>query len=629
MRRHLLRILCIASTLALSADSRAVSELARKHIVEIEKLLPDAEAAADACEQALAPLLTSKDPVVVLAVENALLRIDCIRSIRKIIEKSPDFCAYGLHAGRVTELQESLDYYLDCAKKATDPFAGLTSGVRCFRSPVDGQLLFYVFRLPRDYDAKKTYPMDVALHAGSGLTWKVGWVTGKPSNDPRKANAEERITISPCGRGNNCYAVMGETAVYDAIDDAKKHYAVDADRVTIGGASMGGTGAFRLIAYRPDVFAAGSSLTGGAYYGVPKGDGRWDATMLTDNFANVGFVILDAPQEGHYKDNHAFAELLREHAKEYPGFYPNLELTDPVGGHGVIDRKLRAEGEAWVRKQLRRREPNVVVYKTYSLRYDGAYWVKIDMVEDPTKPARIEARFTPPNRVDVVTENVARFHGDPFRAQVYDVRVDAANALRLSPGRHRIFAKVDGKWTLVSDRYPQGLVKKHGLSGPVVDVFMEHPVLMVYGTLEKKDAAAQNAMIDAVIQNWLGDGDGAQTLHTAFERRADVDVTEDDIKGKNLVLFGSSAQNALVAKIAEGLPVKFVAGGVDVGGKTTKGELLMVYPNPLNPERYVLIVPEGCGRINLKGFDDWAVGVTQPGYKGVDFRPSVHGTFDS
>ena len=91
---------------------------------------------------------------------------------------------------------------------------------------------------------------------------------------------------------------MGEVAVIDAIRDAQKHYAVDADRITIGGASMGGTGGFRLAALHPDRFAAAHSLTGGGNYAVPVGDGRFDATLLLDNLCNTGVVHLGRARGG-------------------------------------------------------------------------------------------------------------------------------------------------------------------------------------------------------------------------------------------------------------------------------------------------------------------------------------------
>jgi len=620
-----------------STEAAEPSQRAKDNIAKIEPILPEFEKAADECEKALQPFMDSKDPNVVSAVDAALLRISAVRSVRTMIATQPDFFAWHIGKGQLEQWKEGMSYYLDCAKSGKDPFEGMTSGIRPLRSKIDGQILFYVFKLPKDYDPKKKYPVDIGLHAGAGLIWRGDWMDGKPGNNPAQASAEERIYISPCGRGNNCYGGMGEIAIIEAIDHLKKHYSVDENRIHIGGASMGGTGGFRLCAFYPDVFAVGDSLTGGANYGVPVGNGRFDGYLLGDNFANTGFCIWDTPGDGHYKANNAFAEGLRERARKYPGYYANIELTDPKGGHGNIDRKLQDEGREWLRKQVRNPFPKLVIYKTYNLRYDGAYWAYVDVMEKPDEPARIEAEVQPGNRLRVAVENVERFHLNLVKELVGDAKelaasVNGAPAFSVPAGKTVYFAKTDGKWNVSDERYPKGLVKKHGVSGPLMDVFMEEPVLMVYGTRETGDKKKSEGMVDEAVLRMFGPSDGGGTLHTMFERKGDTAVTKEDIAEKNLVLFGTPKQNAFLAKITDKLPVKFLDDGVEIAGKAYRGEgvgLTMVYPNPLNPERYVLILPEKCGHFDPRTMPDYAVGKVVPGYGGQVLRGDVQGNFDS
>src|ERR1043165_2905279 len=119
----------------------------------------------------------------------------------------------------------------------------MTSGVRPVRSRIDGQLLLYKVSLPKDYDPRKKYPLRVDLHAGGGFTWLAYWVTSKPDNKPRGATPGGAIHISPAGRQ---HLGMGEVAILDAIADARKYYAIDADRIIIGGASWGGHGGLHI-----------------------------------------------------------------------------------------------------------------------------------------------------------------------------------------------------------------------------------------------------------------------------------------------------------------------------------------------------------------------------------------------
>ncbi|MCX7421843.1 MAG: hypothetical protein NT013_20160 [Planctomycetia bacterium] len=64
------------------------------------------------------------------------------------------------------------------------------------------------------------------------------------------------------------------------------------------------------------------------------------------------------------------------------------------------------------------------------------------------------------------------------------------------------------------------------------------------------------------------------------------------IADKNLVLFGDPGSNAVIARILEELPVKWTQNSIEVAGKKynpAQHGLSLIYPNPLNPNRYVVI----------------------------------------
>ncbi len=72
----------------------------------------------------------------------------------------------------------------------------------------------------------------------------------------------------------------------------------------------------------------------------------------------------------------------------------------------------------------------------------------------------------------------------------------------------------------------------------------------------------------------------------------DKDVNDADIAAHNLVLWGDPASNAVLAKIADKLPIKWDKDGVRLGDKTYGADHhvpVLIYPNPLNPKRYVVL----------------------------------------
>jgi pimeloyl-ACP methyl ester carboxylesterase len=573
-----------------SQAQEKVDAKAQANVDALEKVLAEYEQAAAEFEKSLEPFAASKDSKIVASVDSARLQILSIRSVRKIIRDQPSYLQWHVQAASLERWKDGAVHFLAAANSGVDPFAGMTSGVRPFRSKIDNQLLLYKIALPKDYNPAQKYPLRIELHAGGGFSWLAYWVSGKPDMNPRAASSDGAIHISPAGRQ---HVGMGEVAILEAIADVQKNYSVDADRITIGGASWGGTGGFHFATFLPDRFAAAHSLTGGGNYNLPIGNGRYDAYMLSENLANLPFLIWDTPVDGHYKANHAFADDLRDFAAHFKGFYPHLELTDPKGGHGIIDKKLRDEGEAWLNQQTRQPYPPLVVYKTYWLRYDGAYWAHIDTMEVSSGPARIVAQMTDGDyRVDI--ENADCFHLDLAPQLVGSqkkvaVNINGGPSIEAPAGQTVYFWKTGDTWKLSSDRYPQGLVKKHGLSGPIQDVFMEHPVMIVHG--EKTTAAMLDDMVDRLIST----GDGSGVLRTGFERKTDANVSDSDLAEKNLILVGTPQQNRFLAKIADKLPVKLLDDGFQIAGKEYRGadvSLAMVYPNPLNPSRYVLLLPE-------------------------------------
>jgi hypothetical protein len=74
--------------------------------------------------------------------------------------------------------------------------------------------------------------------------------------------------------------------------------------------------------------------------------------------------------------------------------------------------------------------------------------------------------------------------------------------------------------------------------------------------------------------------------------KPDHAVTPDDIAQHNLVLWGDPGSNALLGRIADKLPIRWSAEAITVAGRTYpagRHALILVYPNPLNPARYVVL----------------------------------------
>jgi len=72
----------------------------------------------------------------------------------------------------------------------------------------------------------------------------------------------------------------------------------------------------------------------------------------------------------------------------------------------------------------------------------------------------------------------------------------------------------------------------------------------------------------------------------------DTEITAQDIADKNLILWGDPASNKLIAKVLSGLPISYDKQALRLGSKTWPAEHhvpALIYPNPLNPRKYVVL----------------------------------------
>jgi hypothetical protein len=270
-------------------------------------------------------------------------------------------------------------------------------------------------------------------------------------------------------------------------------------------------------------------------------------------------------------------------------------------------------------KHRRISNPKEVMYKTSDLRDNKAYWVEVDELKEIHKMARIRAKIFEGNRIDVEIDDISQYTlnlnqdlvdmGKPLLINTNSLpssieRVPRSGkvTLRIRFNEHgpvevcsllvdaHVWAEFNRDGTIeryVLDRPAKGLKKTSHLCGPIADAF-NSPFLLVYGTMgeDQKEVKVNKQEADQAAVNWRGWANGD------CEVKSDDEVSPQDIDRYNLILYGGQRSNALVARINDALPIRFERSAIVVGEKRFTGEgvgLKMIYPNPLNPERYVVI----------------------------------------
>jgi predicted esterase len=161
------------------------------------------------------------------------------------------------------ELKEALAL-LDQLKRGLDPFRARRGDFRkAYLSKVDNTLQPYRVFVPSSYDSSKAYPLIIALHGmgGDENSYFDQYLQGG-----FKVDAEKRGYIVACPKGRepaSMYTGSAEIDVMDVLEEVRRAYRIDADRIYLTGHSMGGYGTWSIAMKHPEIFAALAPVAGG------------------------------------------------------------------------------------------------------------------------------------------------------------------------------------------------------------------------------------------------------------------------------------------------------------------------------------------------------------------------------
>jgi len=437
-----------------------------------------------------------------------------------------------------------------------------------FPSSVDGTQQPYAIYRPDNFNPAQKYSLLVSLHTeDSNHRLNLRQVIGPVNRLGRPEQTDARFILAfPYARGSMGYQGIAEQDVYDMIADIERRYPIDADRVYLTGASMGGGGALWLALTHPDRWAAVAPLCPAT---VP---GSQD---LAANLADLPVRFYHGEQ-----DTIVPAESSRAWQRRLLDIgVPVSYVEYPSLRHNVWDLAYKPGALFdWLSEFRRNRFPGRVRFVSRSYRYAAAYWVRIDGLT-PGTLAEIDAQRKEAN-VTVATKNVDGFtltldqvgqadqSAGPSRISPakrppqppLSITIDGAAPLRVRPSSSLSFVKTSNGWR--PGRYqPTG--KRPGSEGPIFEAVAGRPIF-VYGTqgirtateLEERRKLAQAAA------NW-------SSLRTRVDFappvRADSEVTDAELANSDLVLLGTAATNSVLARVAGGFPLALDPGAADYG----------------------------------------------------------------
>jgi pimeloyl-ACP methyl ester carboxylesterase len=483
--------------------------------------------------------------------------------------------------------------------------------VRGYLSKLDGSVQPYGLVVPPSYKAaeNRKWRLDLWFHGRNNNGSELSFLADREKN-PGEFTPEDTIVLHPYGRYCNAFKFAGEVDVFEALADMRKHYPIDENRISVRGFSMGGAATWHLAAHYAGLWAAASPGAGFVDTAIfqklirqtnapPWYEERlWHLYDITDCAGNL-FNCPVVAYSGEIDPQRQAAELMSRAMKA-----EGLDLVHVIGPNTAHKFEPNAKKEVARRvdalmAQGRNPLPKEVRFTTWSLRYNQMGWVTVDGLEHHWNIARVNAQIFGPDFITVTTTNVGALTlsmppglcplETSRRPRIMLDGQQVEGAL-VAPDRSWTshFQKTSWGWQACLPYDGGPLRKRHGLQGPIDDAFMDS-FIMVRPTgkalNERVGVWATNAMANAAFE-WRMQFRGEPRI------KNDTDITDADIAANNLILWGDPNSNRLIGRIARDLPIHWNRTSVDYSGHRFANQEyvpVLIYPNPLNPKRYVVL----------------------------------------
>ena len=236
-----------------------------------------------------------------------------------------------------------------------------------------------------------------------------------------------------------------------------------------------------------------------------------------------------------------------------------------------------------------RRSKDEIVWQTPTLRYPGFAWIEVDGLGAHWENSMVRAERDPGKKtVNLDLENVTsidisgsdlggwnvKIGEQVLKADNPDFPIDALSLVRN-----------DGQWQWGD---PDKTKKRPGIQGPIDDAFISR-FIVVAPTTDPGSAKLKRWVDFELVhfrERW------SALMRGDFLEKSAEQLDSDDIAEANLILWGDPESNPMISEIVDRLPIEWRADEFKFRGvaySASENVPVFVFPNPLNPDRYVVI----------------------------------------
>ena len=477
--------------------------------------------------------------------------------------------------------------------------------VRGYVSAIDGSVQPYGLEIPEDWKPaeKAGRRLDFWMHGRGEKLSELAFIEERLKNKG-EFSPQRGIVLHLYGRFCCANKFAGEVDLFEALAHAKEHYSIDPGKLVVRGFSMGGASCWQFATHYGSLWAAAAPGAGFAEskeflrlgtnpdkpLPAPWEQTLWrwyDSTVYAGNLANVPTIAYSGETDGQKQAADIMLKFLDREGLSVP------HVIGPQTAHKYHPDSKR-EIEEFLAKAVADRVavPDKIRFTTYTLIYPKMGWVEAEGLERHWERADIIASLGT-DGIEATTKNVSALSlhaGDVPRfaeSKSIPVTIDGERLdVPVEDGRARLHRAKEG-WRAGAASSAE-LRKQPGLCGPIDHAFMSSFVMVRPTGKPLHDTVGRWTEAEAAhaAEFWRKVFRGDAPVKT------DTAVDDADMERCNLVLWGDPSSNAVIARILPQLPIEWTAKELRVAGAThdpSRCAPVLIYPNPLNPRRYVVI----------------------------------------
>ena len=455
-------------------------------------------------------------------------------------------------------------------------------------SEIDNQVQYYLVHIPINYRKELSYPLMFFMPAK--LNYHQPYLESMRVADQKLienlqdlADKYNICVLEPFCRevGKFNFNSIEETDFFEALHSVKEEYNIDTTRMYLSGSCEGAYKALKFAVRFPTLFAAVGVIA--PTFTSASSSNDWlsynEPLNFIKNIGNIPFYIIHSKLDKHIsvKNSDAFFDRARKEGLTNVHYRRLDDVIDLYYWYqysndlvcSLIKNKLCTA-------------PHTISFSTRQLKYSAAYWMKI-LQFDSQSLATIEANIVAENVINITSENIFSYSVDvhrlPFRKN---------KPVEIIENGKTVFKGEPAESTIVIRRNESmGLLKTSIIEGPFAHALTHKFIIVIGHSGTRNENSALKVLSDSIRAYWK-----YKYLNDCLTKY-DYEITDSDIREANLIVLGNNNSNTVLKNLQDKLPLLITDEYMRISHERISGRSLgfyMVYPNPLNTNKYIALI---------------------------------------